>query len=142
MASPDNQSTATPNADFTKTWRYKVGLFMFIVGNLGVLAAMPVGLALGFGVATIGAVVVGSEVLATASIVFLGMQGFKALKNKIFGGEGLFYALMRGPGMVWMQTLPFSRLADRIYAAAPQGGGKDKGEGSVLGGVFDMLSGD
>ena len=85
MVSENTQSTDTPSTDYTKTWRYKVGFFMIIVGNLGVLAAMPVGLALGFGAATIGAVVVGSDVLATASIVFLGMQGFKALKNKIFG---------------------------------------------------------
>jgi len=70
------------------------------------------------------------------------IQWVKGIKNKIFGGEGLFYAALRGPGIVWLQTLPFSRMADRIYAAAPQGGGKDKGEGSVLGGVFDLLGGD
>lgn len=70
------------------------------------------------------------------------IQWVKGIKNKFFGGEGLFYALLRGPGTVWLQTLPFSRLADRIYAAAPQGGGKDVGEGSVLGGVFKMISGD
>jgi len=66
----------------------------------------------------------------------------KGIKNKLFGGEGLFYASMRGPGTVWMQTLPFSRLANRIYAAAPQTGGRRTGEGSVLGGVFDVLGGD
>ena len=66
----------------------------------------------------------------------------KGIKNKLFGGEGLFYALLRGPGTVWLQTLPFSRLADRVYAAAPQGGGKDVGEGSILGGVFGALGGD
>jgi uncharacterized protein (TIGR00266 family) len=70
------------------------------------------------------------------------IQWVKGIKNKLFGGEGLFYAALRGPGSVWLQTLPFSRLADRIYAAAPQGGGQNKGEGSVLGGVFDMLGGD
>jgi uncharacterized protein (TIGR00266 family) len=70
------------------------------------------------------------------------IQWVKGIKNKIFGGEGLFYAALRGPGIVWLQTLPFSRLADRIYAAAPQGGGKQRGEGSALGGVFDMLGGD
>ena len=43
--------------------------------------------------------------------------------------------------MVWLQTLPFSRLADRIYAAAPQGGGKKVGEGSLLGGVFNAIGG-
>lgn len=69
------------------------------------------------------------------------IQWVKGIKNKFFGGEGLFYAALRGPGVVWLQTLPFSRLAQRIYAAAPQAGGKDVGEGSVLGGVFDMLGG-
>lgn len=63
------------------------------------------------------------------------------IKNKFFGGEGLFYASLRGPGTVWLQTLPFSRLADRVFAAAPQRGGH-KGEGSVLGSVFDIIGGD
>lgn len=80
--------------------------------------------------------------VAMEATVDYDIQWVKGIKNKIFGGEGLFYAALRGPGIVWLQTLPFSRMADRIYAAAPQGGGKDKGEGSVLGGVFDMLGGD
>ena len=50
------------------------------------------------------------------------------LKSMIFGGEGLFLATLSGTGRVWLQSLPFSRMADRIIAAAPQGGGKDKGE--------------
>lgn len=65
----------------------------------------------------------------------------KGIKNKLFGGEGLFYARLRGPGTVWLQTLPFSRLANRIIAAAPSRGGKRVGEGSVLGGVFDLIDG-
>lgn len=65
----------------------------------------------------------------------------KGIKNKLFGGEGFFYATFRGPGRVYLQTLPFSRLADRVYAAAPQGGGKDVGEGSILGGIFRMVDG-
>jgi len=63
------------------------------------------------------------------------------IKNKLFGGEGLFYVKMTGPGAVWLQTLPFSRLADRIIASAPSRGGKQKGEGSVLGGAWRMLDG-
>lgn len=51
--------------------------------------------------------------------------GFKSM---IFGGEGLFLATLSGTGRVWLQSLPFSRMADRILAAAPQGGGKNKGE--------------
>jgi uncharacterized protein (TIGR00266 family) len=69
------------------------------------------------------------------------IQWVKGIRNKLFGGEGLFYAAMRGPGVVWLQTLPFSRLADRVYAAAPRGGGKQSEEGSLLGGVFRMLDG-
>ncbi len=63
------------------------------------------------------------------------------IKNKLFGGEGLFYVKMTGPGAVWMQTLPFSRLADRIIASAPTQGGRSKGEGSILGGAFRMIDG-
>ncbi|MEM7630162.1 MAG: TIGR00266 family protein [Planctomycetota bacterium] len=69
------------------------------------------------------------------------IQFVKGIKNKLFGGEGLFYAAMTGPGTVWLQTLPFSRLADRIIAAAPSAGGSRKGEGSVIGGAFDLLGG-
>ncbi len=60
----------------------------------------------------------------------------------LFGGEGLFFATLRGPGKVWLQSLPFSRLASRIYAAAPQRGGQRREEGSILGGLGDLLSGD
>ncbi len=61
------------------------------------------------------------------------------LKSMIFGGEGLFLATLRGQGTVWLQTLPFSRLADRIIAHAPRQGGKKRGEGSVLGGLGDLF---
>jgi uncharacterized protein (AIM24 family) len=63
------------------------------------------------------------------------------IKNTIFGGEGLFYATLRGPGTVYIQSLPFSRLAGRVLASIPRGG-KDKGEGSILGGLGDLLDGD
>lgn len=64
------------------------------------------------------------------------------IKNTLFGGEGLFFATLKGPGTVYIQSLPFSRLAKRVWASAPQGGGKDKGEGSILGGLGDLLDGD
>lgn len=64
------------------------------------------------------------------------------IKNTLFGGEGLFFATLTGPGTVYVQSLPFSRLAGRILAAAPQGGGKDKGEGSILGRFGNMVDGD
>ena len=63
------------------------------------------------------------------------------LKSMLFGGEGLFLATLRGHGTVWMQSLPFSRLADRILMNAPSYGGKSKGEGSVLGGLGRMMDG-
>lgn len=64
------------------------------------------------------------------------------IKNTVFGGEGLFYATLQGPGVVYVQSLPFSRLAGRIYASAPQGGGQQRGEGSILGGLGNLLDGD
>jgi uncharacterized protein (TIGR00266 family) len=64
------------------------------------------------------------------------------IKNTIFGGEGLFFAKLQGPGTVFIQSLPFSRLAARVLATAPKGGGKDKGEGSILGGLGNLLDGD
>lgn len=63
------------------------------------------------------------------------------IKTAFFGGEGMFFAALTGPGKVWLQSLPFSRLAGRIFAAAPQRGGS-KGEGSVLGGLGRLLDGD
>ena len=64
------------------------------------------------------------------------------LKSMIFGGEGLFLATLRGTGTVWLQSLPFSRIADCVLSAAPQMGGDDKGEGSELGGIGRLLDGD
>ncbi len=64
------------------------------------------------------------------------------IKTALFGGEGLFFATMTGPGTVWVQSLPFSRLASRVFAAAPQTGGRRTGEGSVLGGLGDLVMGD
>ncbi|PZE21795.1 TIGR00266 family protein [Paenibacillus xerothermodurans] len=63
----------------------------------------------------------------------------KGIKTAVFGGEGLFFATLRGPGRVWIQSLPFSRLADRVLAAS-RGGGKE--EGGVLGGLGRLLDGD
>lgn len=64
-----------------------------------------------------------------------------SVKSMIFGGEGVFFARLRGPGKVWIQSLPFSRLAGRMLAAAPSRGGS-RGEGSVLGTLGDLLDGD
>ena len=64
------------------------------------------------------------------------------IKTALFGGEGLFFARLTGPGKVFLQSLPFSRLAGRIYKAAPQTPGRRRGEGSILGGIGSMLGGD
>lgn len=66
------------------------------------------------------------------------------VKSAVFGGEGLFLATLRGPGSVWLQSLPFSRMADRIYAASKRGGNESKGEGSLLGniGIGNLFGGD
>ena len=70
------------------------------------------------------------------------IQMVGGIKTALFGGEGLFLAVLRGPGKVWLQSLPFSRLASRIYAAAPQTGGHRREEGSILGGLGNLLDGD
>jgi uncharacterized protein (TIGR00266 family) len=64
------------------------------------------------------------------------------IKNTVFGGEGMFFASLIGPGSVWIQTLPISRLADRILSNSKGYFGKGKGEGSLLGGLGDILDGD
>ncbi|MEZ5318504.1 MAG: TIGR00266 family protein [Vicinamibacterales bacterium] len=65
------------------------------------------------------------------------------IKTSLFGGEGLFFAAMRGPGRVWLQTLPFSRLADRIHSAYRADRGETKRDlGGLLGGLGDLIGGD
>lgn len=81
--------------------------------------------------------IVGFDKTIRYDIEFVG-----GIKNTVFGGEGLFFAKLEGPGTVFIQSLPFSRLAGRVLASAPQVGGKSKGEGSVLGGLGDLLDGD
>lgn len=66
----------------------------------------------------------------------------KGIKNMVFGGEGLFYARLEGPGKVWIQSLPFNRLADRVMAASRNYGAGSKEEGSMLGGLGKMIGGD
>src|SRR3954451_12715871 len=70
------------------------------------------------------------------------IQMVGGIKSALFGGEGLFFATLRGPGKIWLQSLPFSRLAGRIVSAAPQTGRGGREEGSVLGGLGRMLDGD
>ena len=80
-------------------------------------------------------------VVAMTSTVNFDLQSVGSVKSALFGGEGVFLATLTGPGKVWIQSLPFSRLAGRMFSAAYQkGGGKD--EGSVLGGLGGLISGD
>ena len=69
------------------------------------------------------------------------VQFNKNIKTALFGGEGLFFTVLQGPGKVFLQSLPFSRLANRIYKAMPQTGGSRE-EGSLLGGLGRMIGGD
>ncbi len=79
--------------------------------------------------------------VAMTSNVQYDIEFVKGVKTALFGGEGMFFATLRGPGSVWVQSLPFSRLASRVFAAAPSRGGS-KDEGSMAKGIFDMFSGD
>src|SRR5262245_35677408 len=81
----------------------------------------------------------GCLVAVTPSVTY-DIQLVGGIKNTLFGGEGLFFATLTGPGEVWCQSLPFSRLAGRIVAASGVGRGKE--EGSILGGIGSLLGGD
>lgn len=74
--------------------------------------------------------------VAMTSTVDYNIEMVKGVKTALFGGEGLFFATLRGPGKVWIQSLPFSRMADRVLSAARTGG---KDEGSILGGLGNLF---
>lgn len=80
--------------------------------------------------------------VAMTSTVTFDIQKAGGIKSMLFGGEGLFFANLTGPGHIWMQSLPFSRMAGRMLAAAPQYGGGGREEGSILGGLGNLLDGD
>ena len=77
--------------------------------------------------------------VALTSTVNYDIEFVGGVKSAIFGGEGFFFATLRGPGHVWLQSLPFSRLAGRIHEATPQHGGSGVGEGSVLGELGNLF---
>lgn len=81
-------------------------------------------------------------IVAFSSGIDYDIQRAGNLKSMFFGGEGLFLATLRGTGTVYLQSLPFSRLADRILQHAPSAGGSSQGEGSILGGIGRMIDGD
>ena len=79
--------------------------------------------------------------VAMESTVAFEIEQAGNIKTALFGGEGLFFARVKGPGKIWMQSLPFSRLAGRMLQSAPQRGG-NRGEGSLLGSLGDIINGD
>ncbi|PVX29620.1 TIGR00266 family protein [Sphingomonas pokkalii] len=79
-------------------------------------------------------------VAALTSSIDFDLVSVGGVRSMFFGGEGVFFARLRGPGKVWIQSLPFARLAGRMAAAA-MGGGQSRGEGSVLGGLGDLIGG-
>jgi len=81
-------------------------------------------------------------IVALQPSVSYDIQFVGKIKTALFGGEGMFFATLTGPGRVWLQSLPFSRMADRIYKAAPSAGGKRQDEGSLLGSIGGLLDGD
>lgn len=125
--------------DITFNRRLGTGLF----GGEGFILQTLEGDGMAFiqGGGTIVKKVLNGETLRTDTGCLVGFSGdidyqierAGGLKSMIFGGEGLFLATLRGQGTVWLQSLPFSRMADRIISAAPQGGGRSKGEGSLIG---------
>ena len=78
-------------------------------------------------------------VVAYTQQVDFDVEFIRGIRNMVFGGEGLFFAVLRGPGKVWLQSLPISRLASRVLA---YGTGARKEEGSILGGLGNLLDGD
>ena len=80
-------------------------------------------------------------VAAFTSSIDFDLIGAGGIKSSLFGGEGLFFARLTGPGKVWIQSLPFSRLAGRMLQAAMPAGGGNRGEGSLLGPLGDLLQG-
>ncbi len=120
MSASENQSTEKLAKDYTRTWRYKVGLFMIIAGHLVLLLAFVLPF-LGVSTAFVGAAVMGGEAVSMASIVFLGKDGFKAIKSKIFGFVKGGYAASVGPvrhyiGIVVLCTNVLTTYILMLYA--------------------------
>ena len=139
MTSQNNQPSALPDSEFTKSWRYKVGLTMIIVGNLGILLALVLS-ALGVGAGTVGAMVVGGEIVSLASIVFLGKAGFKAIKSKFVGAVKASYT---GPvsktrhyfGIMLLLTNLLITAILALYAADSMGAATPDGPHPIVWGL-------
>ncbi len=100
MSVQENQSTKKLVKDFTRTWRYKIGLSLIVFGNLALVIGLLLplfGLAAGGKAALVGVLIIGGELVSLLSIVFLGMEGFKAIKYKIFGIVRSGFVAPHGP---------------------------------------------
>ena len=120
MSASENQSTDMPAKDFTGTWRYKVGLFMIIAGNLVILVALVLPL-LGVGAGIVGTMVLAGEIVSLGSIAFLGKEGFKAIKAKAFAFVKAGYAARVGRvrhyfGIVLLCTNVLTTFILMLYA--------------------------
>src|SRR3546814_16474414 len=80
-------------------------------------------------------------VLAYHASVDMDVKPVGGINSMLFGGEGMFLATLTGPAPVWLQSLPFSRMACRMLAAEQKSGGKSRGEGSMIGGMGRTLGG-
>ncbi|MCK5824902.1 MAG: TIGR00266 family protein [Ichthyobacteriaceae bacterium] len=83
----------------------------------------------------------GSLVAFTNSVDY-DIERVGGIKNSLFGGEGFFFVRLEGPGTIWVQSLPISRMAGRLFSLVPGNGGKRRGEGGILGGLGDLIDGD
>jgi uncharacterized protein (AIM24 family) len=81
-------------------------------------------------------------VVAFTQNVDFDIQMVGGVKTALFGGEGLFMAQLRGPGKVWLQSLPLARMANRIVGASKMGGSQGGEQGSVLGGLGNLFERD
>lgn len=100
MAASTGGSTDKPAEDFTRTWRYKLGLALIIIGNGGIVIGLllpMLGLASGGKAGLVGVLIIGGEIVSLSSIAFLGKEGFKAIKSKVFGFIKAGYAGPVGP---------------------------------------------
>ena len=125
MSASENQSTEKLAEGFTRTWRYKVGLFMIIAGNGIILIGLLLSL-LGVGAGIVGAALLGGEVVSLASIAFLGKEGFKAIKSKAFAFVKAGYAARVGPirhynGIALLCTNVLTTYITVLYAWAAFG---------------------
>ncbi len=76
--------------------------------------------------------------VAMTSTIDYNIESVRGVKTALFGGEGLFFATLEGPGSVWIQSMPFNRLASRVFSAAPVSGGSSEEKG--IGGLFNLFS--